>query len=101
LIEETRSEPDTRDSKLRFYFRRPPTPLQKTSNHLPPIEPDIATQYPDRLSVSLHKGTHRILLPAAHLSSIYFNRPEGYVKVEGDGWAAVFSLSVITTEFLV
>ena len=88
VIEETRLDTDIRDSRLRFYFRSGPSshpsPHQQSST---PV--DIATQFPDRLSVSLQKGTRRIVLPAAHLSLVQFNRAEGYVKVEGDGWATV------------
>ena len=85
-VEELRLDSNIRDSRLRFYFRSGGTPYQVS----PQIPPDsIAAQFPDRLSVSLHKGTRRIVLPAAHLSAVHFNRAEGYVKIEGDGWAAV------------
>ena len=97
MLEEIRSGSDTRDSKLRFYFRsnvsshssprsqqQQPQPQQPLSS-----SSDIATQAPDRLSISLFKGTRRIVIPAEHLKSVILNRNEGYVKVEGDGWATV------------
>jgi hypothetical protein len=77
---------DIRDSRLRFYFRSGnshPSPRQSLT------AANIAAQCPDRLSVSLHKGTRRIIVPATNLSSVTINRAERYVKVEGDGWAAV------------
>jgi len=88
-IEETKVETDTRDSRLRFYIRSPlSNPSTSTANL---TSANIAAQSPDRLSVSLHKGSRRIVIPADHLSSVQFNRTEGYFKIEGDGWAAVLS----------
>lgn len=90
ILEETKTDTDTRDSRLRFYFRSPSSnPSISTAN---PTPTNIAAQSPDRLSVSLHKGSRRIVIPADHISAVHFNRTEGYVKVEGDGWAAVRSL---------
>lgn len=82
MKEEIQLDANTRDSRLRFYFRSGMTS--------PSPQDDIAAQFPDRLSVSLQKGTRRIVIPAAHLSAVYFNRGEGYVKVEGDGRATVY-----------
>jgi hypothetical protein len=89
IAEETRLDTDIRDSRLRFYFR------SATSNSSP--RPSLTTnnaavQDPDRLSVSLHKGTRRIVIPASRLHAVYFNGGEGYVKVEGDGYATVLLL---------
>jgi hypothetical protein len=97
IIEEIRLDSDIRDSRLRFYFRSSsgsshPSPRQQSNTS--------TSQYPDRLSVSLHKGTRRIVIPATHLSAIHFNRNDGYVKVEGDGWAAVFPLFLELTHSL-
>jgi hypothetical protein len=82
--------PGDRDSKLRFYFRTganlQPPPQQQLGS-----QDDLAAQFPDRLSVSLFKGTRRIVLAANHLSAVGINRREGYIKVEGDGRAAVYS----------
>lgn len=89
ISEETRLETDIRDSRLRFYFRSP------TSNSSPRQSlsaTNAAVQEPDRLSVSLHKGTQRIVIPASRLTAVYFNRGGGYVKVEGDGYATVLSI---------
>jgi hypothetical protein len=89
ISEETRLETDIRDSRLRFYFRSP------TSNSSPRqslTATSAAVQEPDRLSVSLHKGTRRIVIPASRLTAVYFNRGGGYVKVEGDGYATVLSI---------
>jgi hypothetical protein len=88
LADERRGDGDIRDSRLRFYFRSAnshPSPRQSLT------AANIAAQCPDRLSVSIHKGTRRIVVPATHLSAVTFNRVGGYVKVEGDGWAAVLS----------
>jgi hypothetical protein len=88
ITEETKTEVDTRDSRLRFYFRSPsshPSPASGNAN----TANIIAAQSPDRLSVSLYKGSRRIVIPAEHIVAVHFNRAEGYVKVEGDGWAAV------------
>jgi hypothetical protein len=64
-----------------------PPPQQQSGS-----QDNLAAQFPDRLSVSLLKGTRRIVLPANHLTAVHIYRREGYVKVEGDGWAAVYSL---------
>src|SRR5271169_4701339 len=88
-----RADSNTRDSRLRFYFRSGtpstlPSPRQQTQDN-------IAAQYPDRLSVSLLGGTRRIVIPATRLTSVNFNRGEGYVKIEGDGFATVSSSEVL------
>lgn len=76
-----------RDSRLRFYFRSSGTPYAVPTQF---SGDNLAAQFPDRLSVSLHKGTKRIVIPAEHLTAVHFNRVDGYVKIEGrDGWAAV------------
>lgn len=88
MVDESRLDTDVRDSRLRFYFRSP----SSNPSSRPALTPmNIAAQCPDRLSVSLHKGTHRIVVPATHLTVVYFDRAAGYLKVEGDGWAAVLT----------
>ena len=88
IVDESRLDTDVRDSILRFYFSGPsshPSPR-------PALTPmDIVAQCRDRLSVSLYKGTRRIVIPATHLLTVYFDRAAGYLKVEGDGWAAVIA----------
>ena len=77
------------DSRLRFDFRS-----AKGSSHpspRPQQENPQDTQDADRISVSLFRGTRRIVIPATRLYTIYFNRTEGYFRIEGDGWAAVRS----------
>lgn len=98
--EEIQVDPNTRDSRLRFYFRSgatPPSPRQQTT----PPQDNIAAQFPDRLSVSLRHGTRRIVIPAAYLSAVNFNRAEGYVKIEGDGRATVLIILFRTVDSVV
>ena len=85
-VDELRFDASIRDSRLRFYFRSAGAPYAVPTQH--PGD-NIAAQFPDRLSVSLHKGTRRIVLPAEHLTAVHFNRVDGHVRIEGDGWAAV------------
>lgn len=88
MIDERKTETDTRDSRLRFYFRSGASEgSDGPSENAPPA--DVAAQASDRISVSLHKGSRRIVIPSEHLLNVQFNRTDGYVKIEGDGWVAV------------
>jgi hypothetical protein len=88
--EEIQWDPNIRDSRLRFYFRSGTLSTPSLGQQTSPQD-NIAVQYPDRLSVSLFRGTRRIVIPAIRLTAINFNRSDGYVKIEGDGFATVSS----------
>lgn len=91
--DESKEEGDPRDSRIRFCFRnasdRDPDPT------LSAIESALVT--PDRLSISVARGTERIVIPAHHIKKIDFARTDGMITIETDGWAA-FEIASETTQ---
>lgn len=84
-----------RDSKVRFCFRNP-------SDRDPPSTSsatEAALMTPDRISISLCKGSRRIVVPAYHISAVDFRRSSGEITISTDGWAA-FETSVVDNEEL-
>lgn len=82
ISEEKREETDQRDARIRFYFRN--------ATDKDPESEDAATAAlaaPDRISLSIKKGTKRIIIPAEHLFSVEFSRSEGRIAIDTDGWA--------------
>ena len=89
VLEEDHGDVNARNSRLRFYFRSGMAPSSPQQPNSPPTQDNVMAQFPDRLSVSLLKGTRRIVIPATRIAAVYFNRSEGYIKIEGDGFASV------------
>lgn len=86
---ELREETDIRDSRIRFCFRnatdRDPAPTLSAT--------EAALVTPDRISISVKKGTQRIVVPAHHIKRVEFSRKTGDLAIETDGWAAFETFS--------
>ncbi|KTW25780.1 hypothetical protein T552_03393 [Pneumocystis carinii B80] len=89
ISEETREEKDQKDARIRFYFRNS-TDIQSESNL---SATEAALVAPDRVSLSIKKGTKRIIIPAEHIFSIEFSRNEGRIVIHTDGWAVFEELT--------
>lgn len=84
----------SRDSKIRFCFRNssdrdPSSTLSAT---------EAALLAPDRLSISVFRGTRRIVIPAHHIKSVEFTRTSGKFVIKTDGWAAFEHLTESQSE---
>lgn len=84
VSEESKEEHDARDSKIRFCFRN------QNDREVPSTlsASEAALVMPDRVSISVLKGTQRIIIPAHHIKSVDFRRNSGEITVFTDGWAA-------------
>ncbi|QSL66224.1 hypothetical protein MERGE_000599 [Pneumocystis wakefieldiae] len=89
VSEETREEKDQKDARIRFYFRN----SADTPSELNLSATEAALVAPDRVSLSIKKGTKRIIIPADHIFSIEFSRNEGRILIDTDGWAVFEELA--------